>query len=121
MSTKSTILISDYFDDSDPSSWHFSDKKPGAGYHKIKGGLHTATFILDNFKGNIKLQATLELYPSDADWFDIIYDNSADQLSAIDSTPLIPSATRNFTGNFLWIRAGIQLEEGTVTEIRYNY
>lgn len=121
MSTQSLILISDYFDDSSPTSWYFTEKKQGSGYHKNLNSLHTAVFILDNFKGSLKLQATLELEPGENDWVDIIYDNNADQLTSLDSTPLVSSATRNFTGNFVWVRAGIQLEEGTVAEIRYNY
>lgn len=121
MSTKSTLLVSNYSDDSNASAWYYSDKQKAAGYHKIYGGVHTATFTLDDFKGSIKLQATLELYPGDNDWFDVVYDNSADSLEAVDSTPLVASTTRNFTGNFIWLRAAIQLEQGTVTEIRYNY
>jgi len=121
MSTQSTTLISNYADESSPSSWYFSEKQQGAGYHKKSNSLHTAVFLFDEFKGSVKLQATLELYPGDADWFDIVYDDDADPLTSLDSTPAVPSATRNFTGNFIWIRAGIQLEDGTVTEIRYNY
>jgi len=121
MSTKSTILISNYSDDSDASAWYYSEKQKAAGFYKSQGLVHTATFTLNDFKGSIKLQATLSLYPGDNDWFDINYDDAADQLTALDSTPAVPTAIRNFTGNFVWIRAAIQLEQGTVTQIRYNY
>ena len=121
MSTKSTLLISNYSNSNSPASWYFTEKKQGSGYHNKSNCLHTAVFVFDNFKGSVKLQATLELQPGDADWFDVVYDNSAVQLTSLDSTPIVDAATRNFTGNFLWVRAGVMLEEGTISEIRYNY
>lgn len=121
MSNESHILLSNFSNDSSPLAFVYSDKQKGAGYHKFNDGLHTAVFQFDNFKGSVKLQGTLELYPGDRDWFDIIYDNGESQLEALDSTPLVSSATRNFTGKFVWVRAACQLEQGTITEIRYNY
>jgi hypothetical protein len=121
MSTETIVLLSNANDDSQPSSWQYSDKNRGAGYYKNGNGLHTAVFEFDNFKGGIKLQATLALYPNDNDWFDIIYDSADVVLTAIDSTPITSNATCTFTGKFVFIRAAYMLEEGTITEIRYNY
>jgi hypothetical protein len=52
---------------------------------------------------------------------DVIYDNSAENLESLDSTPLATNEMRNFTGNFVWIRLGHRLIEGTITQVRYNY
>ena len=121
MSIESIVLVSNYSIDSSPLSEAYSAKQPGAGHHTFNNGLHTVEFILDNFKGSIKIQATLALYPGDADWIDIIYDNEGLQLEALDSTPATITAIRNFTGKFVWIRAAYTLEQGTITQIRYNY
>lgn len=118
MSTKTTILLSNVSAEASPGSttFTFSNKKKGAGYHKRYGGLHTATYSLDNFSGTIKLQATLELYPGDNDWFDIDGTELGGDSSFWTSTRVI-----NFTGNFVWIRAGYNVQNGTISEIRYNY
>jgi len=121
MSTETIVLLSNANDDSQSSSWQYSDKNRGAGYYKNGNGVHTAAFEFNNFKGSVKIQATLELYPGNDDWFDVLYDTSSVDLTALDSTPLVGSATCTFTGKFVFIRAAYQLEEGTITEIRYNY
>jgi hypothetical protein len=121
MSTETIVLLSNITDDSQPSTWQYSEKNRGAGYYKTSNGVHTAVFEFNNFKGSVKIQATLELYPGEADWFDVVYDSSDVDLTAVDSTPLTSNATCTFTGKFVFIRAAYQLEEGTITEIRYNH
>jgi hypothetical protein len=121
MSTESIVLLSNATDDSRPSTWQYSAKNKGAGYHKTGDGVHTAVFEFNNFKGIVKIQATLELYPADDDWFDVEYDSSDVNLTALDSTPITNNATCTFTGKFVYIRAAYQLEQGTIQEIRYNY
>ncbi len=120
MSKETLVLLSNAADDSQPSTWQYSEKSRGAGYYKTGSGVHTAVFAFDNFKGSVKIQATLELYPGEHDWFDVVYDSSDVDLTALDSTPLVSNATCTFTGHFVFIRAAYQLEEGTITEIRYN-
>ena len=121
MSTETIVLLSNASDDSQPLSWQYSDKNRGAGYYKTSNGVHTAVFEFNNFKGSVKIQATLELYPGDNDWFDVSYDYADTVLTGLDSTPLTNNATCTFTGKFVYIRAAYQLEQGTITEIRYNY
>lgn len=120
MSKETSVLLSNAIDDSQPTTWQYSDKNRGAGYYKTGSGIHTAVFEFNNFKGIVKIQATLELYPGDSDWFDVSYDSSDVDLTALDSTPLVSNATCTFTGHFVFIRAAYKLEEGTITEIRYN-
>lgn len=118
MSTENIILISST--NAESADFVYSNKQKGAGYHRRYDAVHTATFSFDNFKGSVKLQATLALYPSEDEWFDIDYDNGS-VLESIDSTPLLTTEIRNFTGNFVWIRAAYQITEGTITQIRYSY
>ena len=120
MSNESIVLLSNISDDSQPTVWQYSEKNRGAGYYKNSNGVHTAVFEFNNFKGSVKIQATLELYPAESDWFDVVYDSASTSLTSLDSTPLIENATCTFTGKFVFIRAAYMLEEGTITQIRYN-
>jgi len=117
MAVENTILLTEKKTES--SDFVYSDKQKGAGYHRLENALHTAVFRFDNFKGSVKIQATLMLYPSERDWFDVEYD-SGSSLESVDSTPLLTTEIRNFTGNFIWLRAAYRIEEGTIREIRYS-
>lgn len=121
MSTETIVILSNARDDSQPSVWQYSEKRIGAGYYKNGNGIHTAVFEFNNFKGSVKIQATLEQHPSTTDWFDVNYDSSDVVLTALDSTPLNNNATCTFTGKFVFIRVAFQLEQGEITEIRYNH
>jgi hypothetical protein len=94
----------------------FSDKNKGASYHLRQGGSHTFVYVTENFIGSINLQGTLESYPGDSDWVDIL---DTDFLSSnIDSSI---STSGNFIGNFVWIRAKYTINSGKILQIRYNY
>jgi hypothetical protein len=51
----------------------------------------------------------------------VVLDSSDTVLTAIDSTPVTSNAACTFTGKFVFIRVAYQLEQGTITEIRYNH
>lgn len=95
------------------SSTGVSAPQKGAGYHK-QDNLHTAVYSVSNFSGAIKLAGTLELYPSEQDW---TYIKSIDYIVE-DSTDIV---FRNFTGNFVWIRAEYTVNSGSINEIRYKF
>jgi len=124
MSIQNTILIDNYstetWDGASTVAYTYSDKQKGAGYHGKSNGIHTAVFQLDNFVGDIKLQGSLERYPTDADWFDIEFENQQ-LISFLDSSIATSTETRNFIGNFVWIRAAFRLINGTIVSIRYNH
>jgi hypothetical protein len=63
MSRETIVLLSNITDDSQPSTWQYGEKHIGAGYYKNGNGVHTMTFELNEFKGSIKVQATLDLIP----------------------------------------------------------
>jgi len=119
MSIESYILLENVTTEAVGSTLAYSDKQKGAGYHKRYGGLHTYTYETDSFIGLIKLQGTLQLYPGDSDWVDIV-DTTVNATD--DSSVLVNGvATGNFTGNFVWIRAAYTLQDGTISKLRYNY
>ena len=121
MSIESTILLENFSDDSTPNSFRYTEKFKGWGYHhRLGSAQHTSQVSYDSFKGEIKFQASLALYPGDNDWFDVIYDESS-AIAVTDSTASTDNVVRNFTGNFVYIRAAYRLEQGTIHEIRYNY
>jgi len=118
MSIESIVLLSNITAEADGSTYSYGDKQPGAGYHRRGDGVHTATYTVDSFIGSIKIQGTLTLYPSDDDWFDI---NGAEIGLGSDSSAWTTTNSFNFTGNFVWLRAAYNLQNGTITQILYNY
>lgn len=114
MSTESRLILTNV----STEAAGISDKKPGAGYYKLSNPLHTLVYVVNAFRGTIKMQGTLALYPSNADWFDIP-DTSYGDGSTIDTEDTTFST--NFTGNFVWIRAVYTVEDGTIVSVRYNY
>lgn len=117
MAIENTVLLSNVSTES--SEFQYSEKQKGAGYYRRDFPLHTAIFRVSDFNGSIKIQATLVLYPSERDWFDVDYDNG-EAIEFTDSTTLSTTSTRNFTGNFIWIRSAYRIDQGTITEIRYS-
>jgi hypothetical protein len=124
MSIKSTILIDNYstetWDGISDTAYSYSEKQKGAGFHGKSDGIHTALFQLSEFVGDIKLQGTLERYPNNNDWVDIVFDGQG-IISFVDSTMATSNETRNFLGNFVWLRAAFRLVNGTIVQIRYNH
>jgi len=118
MSTENIVLLSNITAEAADSTYKYGNKQPGAGYHRRGDGLHTAVYAVNSFIGSIKIQGTLSLYPGDHDWFDII---DTEIGLGSDSSAWTTTGSVNFTGNFVWIRAAYNLQNGTITEIRYNY
>jgi hypothetical protein len=118
MSNESRLLLENITEESADSSFNYGLKHEGAGYHRIFDPLHTATYQVQDFIGAIKIQGTLSLYPAESDWFDI---QGTEVGLGSDSSAWTTTQSKNFTGNFVWIRAAYNLQNGTILEIRYNY
>lgn len=104
--------------ESNDSTFSYGEKNTGAGYHNRRDGLHTLIYDLNDFAGTIKIQGTLELYPENTDWVDILgTEIGGDSATILGSI----TASRNFSGNFVWLRAAYNVQNGTIVEIRYNY
>lgn len=129
MFKETTILVENIsLGATDSSTFAFSDKKPGAGFHNEPTVDHTAVYSVNAFVGTIKLQAALEIYPGDADWFDIQGTEIGGDSTMLGNVPYddlgsgsIQNITVDFTGNFVWIRAAYNLQNGSIIEIRYNH
>jgi hypothetical protein len=117
MSIETIVLLENISTEAVSAAFSYGDKRKGAGYHKNNDGIHTAVFQFNNFVGTVKIQGTLELYPNDTDWLDI--DNTI--ITVEDSSTLNNDETRTFIGKFVYIRAAYNIQNGTITEIRYNH
>lgn len=104
----------DYNPITDLDVYFYSDKGLGAGYYKKGDGIQTFNFHTEAFVGTVKIQATLELYPGDNDWFDAHVENFA--LDSSDS-----NRSTSIVGKFVYVRAAYHIENGEIIEIRYNY
>lgn len=93
------------------------EKFKGDGYYGRADGLHTVAYYLNGFAGIITMQGTLATDPGDSDWFDIDGTVVGD-----GSTISTENTFKNFTGNFMWIRANVtEFTSGTITKILYNH
>jgi hypothetical protein len=112
-----TIVLLENISTEATAGFSYGEKRKGAGYHKNNDGVHTAIFQFNNFVGTVKIQGTLELYPNDSDWVDI----DGTTITVEDSSALTLNESRTFTGKFVYIRAAYNVQNGTITEIRYNH
>ena len=98
------------------------DKFKGDGYYGRSDGLHSIQYNVNGFLGKIITQATLAIDPGTADWFDIsttVHSNLGDSTGSDNATG---SFIKNFTGNFVWIRAYVSdWTDGTVNSIVLNH
>jgi hypothetical protein len=120
-----TIVLLENISTENPStvSFAYSDKQKGAGYHNLKDNTHTVIYQFDNFKGTVKMQGTLEQFPGEDDWADIIIRVDGEIVGTQvggDSSTLDNDYTQSFNGNYVWIRAAYNLQDGVITSVRYN-
>ncbi len=112
---------------------HTGEKYKGDGYYGRSDGLHTIQIDLNGFLGNVEMQGTLAINPTEDDWFSVRLGSG----QTIDTTGKLVSATTtkleysdnktssdtyNFTGNYVWVRVLItNWTDGTVNSIRLNH
>lgn len=97
-----------------------SNKERGCGYYGISSGLHTVTYtITPTFVGTVTMQATLASAPVDTDWFTV---NDTTQ-SYLYNPSLYTTSTvaTTFVGNFTWVRAVVNISQGTMLGVNYNF
>lgn len=118
MSKESHIILENITAEGVSDVYLYSEKAQGAGYHRRFDTLTTVIYAVDSFIGSIKMQGTLEFYPGESDWVDI---EGTEIGTGLDSSAWTTSQSVNFVGNWLWIRAAYSLQNGTISQIRYNY
>ena len=129
MSIETTILAQNLYQESaDSTTFSYTDKKSGSGYHNQDSADYTANYSVNAFIGTIKLQGSLELYPGNSDWFDITgteIGGDSTMLGGVALTPTdstsIENASVYFSGKYVWIRAAYNIQNGSIVEIRYNH
>jgi hypothetical protein len=97
-----------------------SNKEKGCGYYGISSGLHTVTYkTTQDFVGTVTMQATLASNPVATDWFNVkdtaktyLYNQNLQTTSTVALT---------FVGNFTWVRANVNLSQGALLAINYNF
>ena len=105
---------------------YYTEKVKGDGYYGNGQGLQTVTYVpwyegptgqlvINNFVGSVVIQASLATDPVDADWFPI-----SSTATTFDSVYHI-NTFHNFVGNFVWIRAKVDISAGVLTSILYNH
>jgi hypothetical protein len=99
-----------------------SDKQPGNGYYGASNGVHTIAYTVQhNFIGTCTAQATLATDPIDinstnTDWFDVVDSQIEYNLPGYTTTNYV-----NFSGNFVWVRAKVDIDLGGIRFINYNH
>lgn len=93
----------------------FSDVVRGVNYYNGQGSIQTVTIQVTGFTGIIRLQASLDDNPVQAEWFDVYtYGDISSQITEIHPVSL--------TGNYVWMRAEItDFESGTINSITITY
>ena len=84
------------------------EKKRSSFWYGYRQGFYSVQIYFNNFKGRVGIQATLELNPSEKDWFPV-YLNSTKPFLEFPKPGSFEGQkdieTYNFTGNFVWLRA----------------
>lgn len=92
-----------------------SDPAQAADYYRGRGSsTQTVTFALEGFVGRIVLEATLDTESPSATWFETF--------AIGDTEPLTDYQPITLPGNFVWMRARVELfEAGTIQAITITY
>lgn len=106
----------------------------GDGYYGSSDGLHTVQIKTTNFIGKIVVQATLEVTPTETDWFDVNLESDTNivdttgsstkkiQIELVYTQPTTLFKIYNFEGNFVHVRVKVSnFAQGILNEIRYNH
>lgn len=115
----STVVV-DYPNTGTSTIVYLSGRYKGDGYFGGSDGVHTVMYTANpDFVGTITMQATLASEPESTDWFNVAGTTSTYTLLNSRSTSTVD--IYNFTGNFVWVRGYIAIEQGVVSSIRYNH
>lgn len=112
----------------------FSEKLPCAGYYGLGSKTHAVNYVVEGaFKGTCSLQITSSPNPGENDWVNL--PNSTVSFTGIETTGGAgisggfsgtvsrPTKTelKTFTGNYAWVRAKLDISQGTLQAIKINF
>lgn len=93
----------------------YGNAVPAANYYNGNGNAQTIIYRLEDVQANITIQASLNDLAEQAHWFDVHTFTDA-------STVHNGIFAYNITGNFVWLRARVDMfEGGTIRNIVANY
>lgn len=96
------------------------EKFKGDGYYGRSDGFHTVQYSIDGFIGIISIQASLAVMPEETDWFTLSESIHNSTITGSDSND--GNYIKNFTGNYIWLRATItDWTDGVVSKILLNH
>lgn len=112
------------FDASGTDMNKYGTEIKGDAYYGYSDGYHTLQVTYAEFVGRFRIQCTLSLEPTSADWFDLvpdttIYGSLTDQAVAYNpdgyiqfnaNDPATGSAAYTFQGNFTYVRCYMDRE-----------
>jgi hypothetical protein len=97
-----------------------SQQAQGDGYFGSSEGFHTVMYTATpNFIGTITMQASLATAPTDSDWFDVV--DTTVTYTQMDDRNTSTVDFFNFSGNFVWVRGVVEIDNGTMESILYNH
>jgi hypothetical protein len=112
----------------------FSEKLPAAGYYGLGSRTHAVTYTIEgSFKGSCMIQVSVSPNPSDTDWIDLTdtqinytgleTTGGAGISGGFSGSTSRPTKTdlRQFTGLYSYIRARLNISQGTLQSIRLNF
>lgn len=95
----------------------YSTVAKGDSYYGFTDGLHTIQVTYNQYVGRLRIQGTLSLTPTDADWFDIVpvttagtFWNPSGYVQFNANNPADLSEAYTFQGNFTFIRVYMDRE-----------
>jgi hypothetical protein len=96
--------------DGSSQDW-FSTTVKAADYYRGRGGIQTFNFNVSGFDERIVIEATLDMDPDSAAWFDVL-----------DFDDVSVQRSESVVGNFTWLRARIQnFDSGIINSITVTY
>jgi len=99
---------------------YFSSKVKGDGYFGGSDGFHTVMYTATpEFYGTVTMQATLATAPSENDWFSVT--GTSVNYTAFNVRTTSTVDIKNFTGNFVWVRGVVSIDNGSVESVLYNH
>lgn len=120
MSSISETILSNQAHPGDSTSVSVTgDNYKGDGYYSRSDGFHTVQYNVTGFIGSIEMQATLATTPVDADWFTISGTEHTSIATETDNSD--GSFLKNFTGNYVWVRATATYTDGSISSILLNH
>lgn len=106
----------------DGSGKYYTSRAEGTSQSFNRDGTNTCAVYLTNFTGDFYAQATLDLNPSESDWFTVQLDpeSAENKYSFADESGVIPFT---WDGMFLWVRFYYEpssANNGTVDKVLYR-